>query len=146
MSSEPVAPSSLTGRVARALQTSPENGSLAPTLWRLWRRNFTETGRLLAIVLMVVGAVALSIGVHFPLYQFGLFLLIALVVGRVVGMVFRPRVRVERVLPDRVAAGAVVQVRAVLIGKGPFPAFDVSLTELITLWEKMNGEMIDPMF
>jgi uncharacterized protein (DUF58 family) len=110
--------------------TSPDKGSISPGLWELWRRRLTEPARLLLIVLMVGGVTSLTlVGAGHPLYRFTTFLLSLFVVSRLLAWILRPRLRVERALPDRIGAGATVEVVAKVTNPSRWPALDVSLTE-----------------
>jgi uncharacterized protein (DUF58 family) len=92
-------------------------------------RRLTPAGVYTYLVLLVAGSVAAAIGIAYPLYWFALLVFSVLVVHWLVGLVFRPRVRVERPLPARVAAGSRVEVRARVTNAGRLPAYDIAATE-----------------
>ena len=75
-------------------------------------RRLTPAGVYVYLVLLVAGSVAAAIGIAYPLYWFALLVFSILLVHWLVGVIFRPRVKVERPLPARVAAGSRVAVRA----------------------------------
>lgn len=98
----------------------------------MWAHRFTPAGRVLTLVLIGTGSVAGGLGIHFPLYYFGLALLALLVVSMICGFVFGPTVTVTRRLPERCAAGARVLVTARVENTGRLPLYDFGLRETAT--------------
>jgi uncharacterized protein (DUF58 family) len=84
---------------------------------------------LLYLVLVVSGAVAAGVGINYPLYRFPLLLVSFFFVDWVVGSFYKPRVRVERELPARCAAGARVAVHARVTNTGKRATYDLALSE-----------------
>lgn len=101
----------------------------SPRIVRVALARLTPAGAYTYVVLIVAGSVAAAVGISYPLYWFALLVFSTLLVHWVVGLVFRPRVAIERVLPARAAAGARVPVRARVTNVGRLPAFDVAVTE-----------------
>ena len=100
-----------------------------PKLRLVWQRRFTPAGRILFIVFALSGAIASAISVSQPLYYFAAFLFAVLLVERIAGWRYRPRLRLERTLPERSAAGATVLVRALAANLGKRPAYDLAASE-----------------
>jgi uncharacterized protein (DUF58 family) len=79
---------------------------------------------------LMVGAGAAGFSVQYPMYMFATLLLALLLVDALVGRVFRPRVRIERRVPDRCAADARVEVTAQVTNVGWLPIYDLAVREL----------------
>lgn len=104
--------------------------SLARALLRLWTDRLTPGGRALCGVAAVAGGGAAGFGISYPIHYLAMFLVSLLLVNQLTGWLFRPRVRVDRRLPARCAAGAAVRVRARLTNVGALPALDLAVREL----------------
>jgi len=107
------------------------NDYFFPNLRRLLTQRSTPGGLLLYVVLVVSGAVAAGSGVsnenqlyRFPVLLFGFFF-----IDWTVGSFWKPRVKVERELPARCAAGARVAVRGRVTNTGRLSCYDLALTE-----------------
>jgi len=111
---------------------APQHESVSPLgRWVLftWRRRITANGRMLLIVLLVSGPVSAAIGIGMPLYYFSVFLFMLLLVGRLGGLLFGPRVELKRDLPERCAAGAEIRVYATVRNRGYLSVFDLAASE-----------------
>ncbi|RMG09417.1 MAG: DUF58 domain-containing protein [Planctomycetota bacterium] len=119
-------------RLEAAWYPSPEQPSSFPRLWALWRGGLTDAGRALLGVASVATLVALAY-LHggFPLYAFVVFLWTLFWGSLALGWLSRPRVRLERRFPERVAAGAQVEVRVRVRNEGWLPGFDLEAGEWI---------------
>ncbi len=104
--------------------------SLFSFLAFFWMHRFTASGRALLIAAPVIGIAAASFSIQYPMYWFATMLLAVLFVDALVGRVFRPRVEIERRLPDRCAADAILNVRAKVTNVGWFPCYDLAVREL----------------
>lgn len=102
---------------------------LTPAFLERFKRRYTPQGRLIFLAFFLVGTAAASMGAY-PIYFFAAALLSLSVVNAITGWIFRPRVSIERHLPERCAAGATVPVRAVVTNVGRLPLYDVCVTEL----------------
>ncbi len=117
-------------RVQDFVRPRPEKVSrLGRWIWFTWRRRITATGRMLLLVLLVVGPVSAVIGLHVPLYVFSVYLFALLLVGRLGGLLFGPRVEVWRQLPERCAAGATLRVHARVENQSRLAVFDLGVSE-----------------
>lgn len=95
-----------------------------------WRNRITHAGRMLFLVLLLVGPAAAIVPVsQYPLYYFAVFVFSLLLVGRLGGLLFAPRVEVRRDLPERCAAGAELTVVAAVRNAGPLGVFDLAVSE-----------------
>jgi hypothetical protein len=101
----------------------------SPRIARAWLVKFSPAGRALTLLFIAVGSVSAGFGIVYPLYGLATFLLMASAIDAVVGLALRPRVKVERDLPERVAAGATVLVRARLTNLRRVPCYEVAVTE-----------------
>ncbi len=98
--------------------------------WRLrgyWRS--TPAGSMFSIVLGLSVPVTLYLRTRGPLYIFTVFLLTLLACAAVAKFIFRPRVEVDRDLPERCPAGAVLKIRARVRNRNWLPAFDLAVGE-----------------
>lgn len=95
-----------------------------------WMHRFTPSGRALLIAALVIGAAAAGFSIQYPMYYFATLLLAILIVDAVVGWVFKPRVTIERRVPDRCAADATLRVTARITNTGWFPCYDLAVREL----------------
>ena len=95
-----------------------------------WRHKFTPAGRSLVGSAVIAGAIASGFGIAYPGYVLAVLLVVFLFAAQGAAVVFRPRVTVERRLPDRCAAGATVTVAARVTHVGRLPAFDLAVREL----------------
>ncbi len=103
-----------------------------PGTGHFWLTKLSPTGRVLLIVLILVGAGAPGLGIYRPLYYFASFLLCLFVIDHTLGLLLRPRpseVKIDRILPDRCAAGSVVTVRTRIENVGSRPLFDLAVSE-----------------
>jgi uncharacterized protein (DUF58 family) len=107
----------------------PRKG-LFQKLWFMWMYRFTPAGRAVVIATVVAGSTAMAINISFPSYYFAFFLLALFFVGLIVGWLLKPRVSVERALPERCAAGATVRVSARVTNKSRLPVFDLAAREI----------------
>ncbi|MHC4871320.1 MAG: DUF58 domain-containing protein [Planctomycetota bacterium] len=103
----------------------PVGGSLG----YFWNMRFTEAGQRLIIVTTIAGAVAAVFGINIPVYYYAILLFSMFLSARLIGFIFRPRVLIERELPERVSTGAEITVSADVINKGIFPVFDLAVSE-----------------
>lgn len=103
--------------------------SLTRWLLYVWFVKLTGAGRALMSTMVVSGTISAAIGIQYPMHYLALALLAVLFVSRSLSMLLRPRCRVQRRLPPRVAAGAQVVVRATVTNLGRLPAFDVGVHE-----------------
>ncbi len=98
-----------------------------------WRR-MIEHFYLAEPAKLVLGGVILAGGLTLalPEYQILTSLICILLLGSMVGVILRPKIRVFGQLPDKIIAGKEVTVRYQLTNESFFPAYDVSLgfTEL----------------
>lgn len=92
-------------------------------------RRITPTGRALLVVFTLACFVAASLALRRPVYLFASYLLAMLLVGRIAQLIYRPRVRIRRALPDRCAAGVPVEIRATVQNLGRLPVFDLGVGE-----------------
>lgn len=103
---------------------------LSRQLYFLWRRRFTASGRMLLLVLLLTAPTSASVTINYPLYYFSIFVFSTVVVALLAGAVYKPRrVKIRRSLPERVAAGATVTVRATVTNAGRLPAYDLAVSE-----------------
>jgi uncharacterized protein (DUF58 family) len=100
-----------------------------PNLRLFFGPRLTIAGRLVMLLFLVVGTLAAGVGNSSPLYLFGFFLLALILTDWFFGVVFFPRVRVERVLPERCAAGARITVTARVTNEGRLPVYDLAVSE-----------------
>jgi uncharacterized protein (DUF58 family) len=101
-----------------------------PHLRALLASRITEAGKLLYVVFLVVGSVAGGIGITpYPLYRYAFLLLGFFLVDYFFATFFRPRVRIERELPSRCAAGARIAVRARATNERRLAAYDLAVSE-----------------
>lgn len=107
------------------------SGALARSALLRWLLSrFTPSGRALLGATVVVGVYSAAFRFDAnPMYFFASALLSLLVVDALVGWVFRPRAEVERQLPERVAAGSDVRLRARVTNRGRLPLFDWGYVE-----------------
>jgi uncharacterized protein (DUF58 family) len=95
----------------------------------MWRHRVTPAGRMLLIILLIAGPVSASITLNRPLYFYSILLFSLMLVGRLFGILFAPRVKISRALPERCAAGATVTIEAKLENIGLLPIFDLAASE-----------------
>ena len=137
----------LARRVHEHLLPPPEKmGALSRYVYDSWRRRFTANDRVLGLVLLVAGPVSSVITVSYPMYYFAIFIFAALLVSRVGGILYRPRVDLARSLPERCAAGAVVTVQAGVTNRGRLPAYDLTVSEFMphsTIEVSIDDEYLD---
>ncbi|MHC4883980.1 MAG: DUF58 domain-containing protein [Planctomycetota bacterium] len=108
----------------------PEPGKgMIPTVGLFWKRRVTANGRVLLPVLTLVGTLASVLSVNVPLYYFACFLFSLFLVARLIGLLFRPKVEVERLLPERCAVGAPIRVSARVHNTSDLPVFDLAVSE-----------------
>ncbi len=93
-----------------------------------WRSEVTPTGRMFLFLLLVSGPIA-AFGTRMPLYLFSIFIFSLVLVGIIARLIFRPTLRVDRVLPERCAAGAWIFARVTLTNTGRLPVFDTGAAE-----------------
>ncbi|MEZ6185448.1 MAG: transglutaminase domain-containing protein [Planctomycetota bacterium] len=112
------------------LDRSLPERSLLRNLGYAWQHRLTVPGRGLVTVGVTVSYAAFQFGYAYPIYMLALILIGLLGVHLVVGQLAMPRVEVERALPRRVAAGAVVPLRAKVTNPSRRPLYDFTLREL----------------
>lgn len=98
--------------------------------WRRMIEHFylSEAAKLILGGVIMAGALTLAL----PEYQILTSLICILLLGSLVGVIVRPKIRVTGQLPDKIIAGKEVMVRYQLTNESHFPAYEVALgfTEL----------------
>lgn len=102
---------------------------LLPYLLFLWQHRYTATGKSLFAVSVLAAMNVASLMSMKPIHSFFFLLLAMVMVDWLVGMVFRPRISASRRMPDRVAAGAQVEVAVEVTNRGPLGAYDLTIIE-----------------
>lgn len=97
----------------------------------LWYDRLSVSGRLLFSAGLVAGSITLGEGTHRPVYILGFGLLSILLIDAVVSFVRGPTLEIVRILPDRGAAGATLEIRARVTNLGTRPAYDVAASEYL---------------
>jgi uncharacterized protein (DUF58 family) len=113
----------------RWVTTPPRPGRLERYARYGWFQKCTATGRALLLLLLVAGMGGTLVGYNGPLYYFPVFLFSFLLVGRLGGLFFAPRVELQRRLPERCAAGATITVAARAHNRGRLPVYDLAASE-----------------
>ncbi|MEZ6064497.1 MAG: DUF58 domain-containing protein [Planctomycetaceae bacterium] len=92
----------------------------------LWTYKLTPVGRVLVLAIMVTALG--SVTSQLPIYQLFCGLLALLAVAEVVGLIFKPRLRVDGEVPTRMVAGEPVSASILVSNQSTWrPALDVML-------------------
>jgi len=111
----------------------------APFFWRRWLYllfwRTTAPARAILAILLGFGILMTAAGITWPisLYYLPLLFLAMMFVASVASLLFRPHVRIERLIPERCPAGSQLSLRAKITNVGRLPVFDVTVTETDTL-------------
>ncbi|MCA8921657.1 MAG: DUF58 domain-containing protein [Planctomycetes bacterium] len=120
------------GSLYAYLDRSLPERSILRGLGFVWQYRLTVTGRGLVTVWVTVSYAALQFGYAYPIYVLALLLSGLLGVHLFLGQLLMPKVEVERALPRRVAAGAVVPLQARVRNPARRPLYDFALRETAT--------------
>ena len=94
-------------------------------VWDFWRFKMTLTGRMLlgCIFFASFGLITIQVPIFFTYSALSALLILAFLVG----LLFRPRVRLDVTLPSRVSVGESVKGRVRVTNRSRWPAFDISV-------------------